>query len=64
MLNFFLILIYIFYLDPKTKPPSDVLTPSGQITEKIEDEAPWRRANSLRTRSQIDSPPKNSEYCG
>lgn len=47
--------------ETKFKLPSDGL-PSGQITEKIEDEAPWRRANSLRTRSQIDSPPKNSEY--
>lgn len=48
------------YTDEKPKPPSEPAAPiSKEIITVPEEDTPWRRSGSLRSRGQPESPPKN-----
>lgn len=52
------------FTDDKPKPPTTepaALVPKDS-NSVAEDDAPWRRSGSLRTRAQQESPPKTREF--
>lgn len=57
--NVFAELIEMISTDDKPKPPTEpaALVPKDS-NSVAEDDAPWRRSGSLRTRAQQESPPK------
>lgn len=53
------------FADDKPKPPTEpaALVPKDS-NSVAEDDAPWRRTGSLRTRAQQESPPKTRKLSG
>lgn len=51
------------FSDEKPKPPTEpaALVPKDS-NSVAEDDAPWRRSGSLRTRAQQESPPKTRKF--